>query len=109
VKLWVAFHALTSSKLASSIYKFVLSLLCTIFSGDNMLLDKFQTTAKMSTYLLAFIICDFTSKETTTRTGTTVSEHVNNDITHKAIHFNDTKLMQTFINFWLYDCTLGNF
>ena len=42
--------------------------------GANLMVDKFQQSVKMSTYLVAFIVCDFDSIRNTTKAGTNVSE-----------------------------------
>ncbi|XP_053387798.1 aminopeptidase N-like [Mercenaria mercenaria] len=39
--------------------------------GDDWVADKFERTPKMSTYLLAFIICDFNYTQNTTKSGIT--------------------------------------
>lgn len=55
------FKALFNMPLASS----------TPISG--LMLDKFQQSVKMSTYLVAFIVCDFDSITNKTKAGTDVS------------------------------------
>ena len=46
------------------------------FRDDEYVVDVFNQSAKMSTYLLAFIICDFEYKELTTVNGVTVISRV---------------------------------
>lgn len=41
--------------------------------GENLMLDTFQQSVKMSTYLVAFAICDFASLSNQTKTGMNVS------------------------------------
>ena len=44
--------------------------------GDTGLFqDSFQKSVKMSTYLVAFMVMDFTSRSTTTSTGKTVEKY----------------------------------
>lgn len=39
---------------------------------NDFVIDIYNGSAKMSTYLLAFIVCDFEQKETTTQNGVKV-------------------------------------
>ncbi|NXA49531.1 ERAP2 aminopeptidase, partial [Nothocercus julius] len=49
----------------------------TLKLGSNLFEDHFAETVKMSTYLVAFIICDFQSISGTTSSGTVVSVYTN--------------------------------
>nr|XP_002738531.2 PREDICTED: endoplasmic reticulum aminopeptidase 1-like [Saccoglossus kowalevskii] len=47
--------------------------------GDNLMQDNFQTTVKMSSYLVAFIVCDFDFRSNTTTTGKEVRVYAPSD------------------------------
>ena len=40
--------------------------------GTNLVEDVFQESVKMSTYLVAFVVCDYSSLKNTTKRGTKV-------------------------------------
>nr|XP_022330971.1 endoplasmic reticulum aminopeptidase 1-like [Crassostrea virginica] len=57
--------------------------------GANLMVDKFQQSVKMSTYLVAFIVCDFDSIRNTTKAGTNVTVYAPRDQisqAHYALH-----------------------
>ena len=45
------------------------------FRGNGMVADVYAETPPMSTYLLAFIVCDFKKISKTTKNNITVSNH----------------------------------
>ena len=48
----------------------------TVSRNDGFLESRFKETVKMSTYLLAFIVCDFAYKESHTKRGNKVCKMV---------------------------------
>ena len=62
----------------------------TISRNDGFLESRFQETVKMSTYLLAFIVCDFAYKESHTKRGNKVCKNC-----HSSFFFFDPKRLQT--------------
>lgn len=48
----------------------------TVSRNDGFLESRFKETVKMSTYLLAFIVCDFAYKESRTKRGNKVCKMV---------------------------------
>ena len=53
------------------------------YGEDGLLQDTFEKSIKMSTYLVAFMIMDFTSRSTTTSSNVLVSVYV--DIIPRAV------------------------
>ena len=53
--------------------------------GDNLVQDVFQESVKMSTYLVAFVVCDYASLKNTTKRGTKVRPYYVkiNELPHK--------------------------
>ena len=62
----------------------------TISRNDGFLESRFKETVKMSTYLLAFIVCDFAYKESHTKRGNKVCRNC-----HSFSFFFDLKRLQT--------------
>ena len=53
-----------------------LTFVCYFYRENNWVADHFEKTVKVSAYLLAFMVCDFTYKEAQTTRGTRVKKHV---------------------------------
>ena len=59
------------------------------FREDGYIADVYNTSAKMSTYLLAFVVCDFGYVENKTKTGVKVideAHHIHVFTRHKLIN-----------------------
>ncbi|XP_062606094.1 leucyl-cystinyl aminopeptidase-like isoform X2 [Saccostrea cucullata] len=57
--------------------------------GDNLLLDTYQRSVRMSTYLVAFAVCDYASLSGQSKTGinvTVYTPHHKIDLAHYALH-----------------------
>ena len=44
-------------------------VVCVIYRGGNLVADEYFVTPRMSTYLLAFIVCQFERTNVTTKNG----------------------------------------
>jgi hypothetical protein len=57
----------------TTIYKFYINH--TSFRGSNFVADEYYETPRMSTYLIAFIVCQFEKTSTVTQNGIVVKFH----------------------------------
>ncbi|XP_077996935.1 endoplasmic reticulum aminopeptidase 2-like [Glandiceps talaboti] len=55
------------------------------YEDTDLMMDKFDTTVKMSTYLVAFIVCDFDYKESITSSGVKVRVYAPHEQISEAI------------------------